>query len=275
MAISCQRSCSLVPTRGRPATHCGGGGTLNSVNHLVQPAMRLALSAMAAMASDSGTTSARSRMTVITTTASDRFPHSRAWIASITGQVGTTTIVAQITAGRNGSSIQNDATMRPPMKRTPSVIWARSRGCGFMRAPACSFRRQPGPRELEFCRPEVFDGEAANRAGGKYQRQFLPSPVADDRHLPDVRVAVHERDVAPVVALTPALEGFDDDEDAYLALPADAVARGRLQGGQLGLGQAAGDSGGQDAAAVAHDFCAHGSSVSSLWHITDVAVGSQ
>ncbi len=36
---------------------------------------------MVAMASDSGTTSTSSRMSVIAATASDRFPHSRAWIA--------------------------------------------------------------------------------------------------------------------------------------------------------------------------------------------------
>jgi len=87
---------------------------------------------MVAMASDSGTTSTSNRRSVITNTASDRFPHSRAWMPSITGQVATTTMVAQITAGRNGRNIRNEAAIRPPMKRTPRVIWARSRCCGFM-----------------------------------------------------------------------------------------------------------------------------------------------
>jgi hypothetical protein len=87
---------------------------------------------MVAMASDSGTTSASSRMSVITNTASARFPHSRAWMPSITGQVATTTMVAQITAGRNGLNIQNEAAIRPPMKRTPRLIWARSRRGGVM-----------------------------------------------------------------------------------------------------------------------------------------------
>ncbi len=73
-------------------------------------------------------------MSVITATASRRLPQSRAWIARITGQVATTTMVAQMMAGRKGRNIQNEAAIRPPMKRIPRVIWARSRGWGFMLA---------------------------------------------------------------------------------------------------------------------------------------------
>jgi hypothetical protein len=42
------------------------------------------------------------------------------------GQVGTTIMVAQTIAPRNGRRIQNDAAINPPMKSTASVVRVRS-----------------------------------------------------------------------------------------------------------------------------------------------------
>ena len=59
---------------------------------------------------------------VITTTASQRRRPNAASIFSISGQVATTIIVAQMTGTRNGRMIQNDATISATMNSTPSVV---------------------------------------------------------------------------------------------------------------------------------------------------------
>jgi len=50
----------------------------------------------------------------------------------MTGQVATTTMVAQITADRKGRTIQNEAAIRMPIKSTARVVWVRSRCTGFI-----------------------------------------------------------------------------------------------------------------------------------------------
>jgi hypothetical protein len=107
---------------------------------------------------------------------------------------------------------------------------------------------------------EVFDGDFAHRLAGKEQRQFFPSLFADDGQLPDVRVVLHERDIVPVIAPLPSLEVLGNDEHADVAMLPDDVDSGLLQGSQLGLRQHASDSGSQNAAGVAQNIYAHGSS---------------
>ena len=94
---------------------------------LIQPTITSPLSAIAATPSEKGTKKSSSSASVIAVTASDRRPPRRASMASSTGQVATTIMVAQMIAGRNGLMIHSELTMSPPIKITPSVMRARSR----------------------------------------------------------------------------------------------------------------------------------------------------
>jgi hypothetical protein len=76
---------------------------------------------MVAIATDRGTTSTRRTSKVIRITAgSRRLPNSRC-ARSSNGQVATTTIVAQISAGRKGCRIHSDAAISTQRKSTASV----------------------------------------------------------------------------------------------------------------------------------------------------------
>ena len=87
-----------------------------------------------AMASVTGTTNSSSSITVITTTAGSLRCHRRACRRSISGQVATTIVVAQMPAPMNGRKTQNAARIKPAMNSTPSVVRARSwRGSGMRR----------------------------------------------------------------------------------------------------------------------------------------------
>ena len=78
-----------------------------------------------------GMMSISSSATVITVTASARFPLSRFCTPSMSGHVVTTIMVAQTSAVRKGRSIQKLAVMRMPMKSTARVVRAMS-GLGFL-----------------------------------------------------------------------------------------------------------------------------------------------
>ena len=101
----------LAPLRRDPLAHerkpgdpirrrresAGGDG-------LVHATTSSARSTMATTAIVSGTARIVSISSVMTVTASTRLPHRRAWTRRSAGQVATTTMVAQTTAGRNGRS---------------------------------------------------------------------------------------------------------------------------------------------------------------------------
>ena len=69
---------------------------------------------------------------VMTVTASQRRPPSRAWRAIIIGQVATTIMAAQTVAPMNGSNIHRLATIMSAMNTTPSVMRVRSRDAGAL-----------------------------------------------------------------------------------------------------------------------------------------------
>jgi len=65
-------------------------------------AIRSAFDTIVPMANQRGTTRMQRRTTVITATASERRPQSRAWMEIINGQVAVTMVTAQMAAPRNG-----------------------------------------------------------------------------------------------------------------------------------------------------------------------------
>src|SRR4029450_12378097 len=107
VAASCRHSAAiLLPTRGKLATHSGGAGTPRAALALEHATASSARSTIAMTAMVSGAARIVSITRVMTVTARTRLPHSRACIARNAGQVATTTIVAQTTAGRNGRRTQ-------------------------------------------------------------------------------------------------------------------------------------------------------------------------
>ena len=84
--------------------------------------MRSKCCVIVVIASQNGRTKITSSAMVITATASPRLCQSRSWTCSMIGQVATTRVVAQITAGRNGHKIQKEAAISPPTKRTARVV---------------------------------------------------------------------------------------------------------------------------------------------------------
>src|SRR5262245_36266987 len=118
----------LSPIRGSARTAAGGGGIFIVASASTQPLMRSAWSTMVLMAMARGTMRTSSRAMVMAATASERRFQSRRWIWRMSGQLATTIVVAQTTAGRNGRRTQNDAAMSPAMKSTARVTRARSDG---------------------------------------------------------------------------------------------------------------------------------------------------
>ena len=80
----------------------------------------------------SGATSRKSIASVMTITASHRRPPAAFWTFSISGQVATTIIVAQIRAPRNGCRIHRLETIISPMNSTTSTMRATSRAGGAL-----------------------------------------------------------------------------------------------------------------------------------------------
>ena len=118
------------PTSGISSTQSGGDGIVADARSFDQSTISSAWSTIVATASVSGTTSTSSIADVITVTASQRRPPSRAWTASIMGHVATTIIVAQIPAAMNGHTTHRLAAITSPMARTESVMRPRSRAEG-------------------------------------------------------------------------------------------------------------------------------------------------
>ena len=90
--------------------------------------MRSKCCVIVVIASQNGRTKITSSAMVITATASPRLCQSRSWTCSIMGHVATTSVVAQMIAGRNGHNIQNEAAISPATKRTASVVRVSSEG---------------------------------------------------------------------------------------------------------------------------------------------------
>src|SRR5262249_921465 len=76
--------------------------------------------------SQNGTTNTSKRAIVMTATAIPRIFHSRRCTCIISGQVATTSVVAQMTAGRNGRNIQKQAPINPATNSTARVVRVRS-----------------------------------------------------------------------------------------------------------------------------------------------------
>src|SRR5215216_1918318 len=108
------------PTNGTDSIQSGGGGKVSERSDCAQSTISSIWATKVPTATENGTMKTNSNARVITVTAKYRFPHSTAWARSINGQVATTIIVAQTSAGTNGRKIQNDAAMRPTMKSTES-----------------------------------------------------------------------------------------------------------------------------------------------------------
>ena len=73
-----------------------------------------------------GTIKTSSNRTVITSTASQRLPQSRACSLRKNGQVAMTIMAAHSSDVRNGRMIQKHAAIRMPMNSTASVMRVRS-----------------------------------------------------------------------------------------------------------------------------------------------------
>jgi hypothetical protein len=116
-----------APTNGRSASQRGGNGIWKPASARTRAVISAEFETIVPMASVSGTTNSSSRITIIATIARARLLHSLACIRSITCQVTTTIIVAQMIDAMNGRRIQKAATIRPPRKSTPSRVAVRSR----------------------------------------------------------------------------------------------------------------------------------------------------
>src|SRR5215469_552161 len=121
------------PKNGRPANQCGGGGRWNFANNPAQPTMRSKCSVIVAIASQNGSTKISNNARVITATASPRLFHSCRCTRSMIGQVATTSVVAQIKAGRNGHRIQNEVAISPATERTARVVRVSSNWFSILR----------------------------------------------------------------------------------------------------------------------------------------------
>src|SRR5215510_9243594 len=105
-AKSLHLAASRGPSSGTRSSQSGGCGTDQEASDWIQPAMSDEWSTIVESASVSGTSKPSSSNTVITATANPRRPHNTDCTRIIRGQVATTIMVAQITAGRNGRNTQ-------------------------------------------------------------------------------------------------------------------------------------------------------------------------
>ncbi len=139
---------------------------------LPQPIRRSDSTTIVTMASDSGTTKTSSSVEVISVVASQRRPHSRSCSQRSAGQVATTTIVAQITAPRNGRRIHSEPRISTPIVSTLSVMRASSR-----RGSVMAFFTRGGRPAVEACRTRL--ALCANPAGAARpgQRGSVLSPI--------------------------------------------------------------------------------------------------
>ena len=122
----------FAPANGTRSSQSGGGPSLKPRSDLAQLAISSALATIVPIAAENGATKTSSSATIIAVTASQRLPQSRACAATISGQVDTTIIVAQMVAARNGRRIQNVAKIIPPRNSTARTMRARSSRGGVM-----------------------------------------------------------------------------------------------------------------------------------------------
>src|SRR5262249_36014826 len=127
LAAMLSQSCAaLSPNSGTALSHSGGGGSLKFCMAVAQPRILSKFSVIVVMASQNGMIKTSSSARVITATANPRRFHSRCWTRSISGQVATTSVVAQMIAGTNGRNIQTHAAIQTGTKRTAKVVRVRS-----------------------------------------------------------------------------------------------------------------------------------------------------
>src|SRR5258705_2517714 len=122
LAASRHAAATLGPTTGTRSTNAGGGGIVASCSDFVQAPTSSEYSARVLIATQNGSTNTRSITRIIAAIAGARLPPSQRCTETSSGHVATTTIVAQISATRNGRMIQNDAAMSPPIDSTASVV---------------------------------------------------------------------------------------------------------------------------------------------------------
>ena len=142
--------------------------------------MRSKCCVIVAIASQNGNTKISSNAIVITATASPRLCQSRSWTCSMMGQVATTRVVAQITAGKNGHNIQNEAAIRPPTKRTASVVRVSSE---------CACIPRSTLRHLGRDRIRTAPSAAADARRGRASRCI--DPGRDRVHRPVLHIVEH------------------------------------------------------------------------------------
>ena len=112
---------------GRLRSHSGGLSAGRQADTArIQSPMTSTLTKMVPMASTSGTTNSSSSASDITSTATQRLPPAQACTRSISGQVATTTIVAQMVGPRKGRRIHSEPPISSPMKSTAKVVRVRS-----------------------------------------------------------------------------------------------------------------------------------------------------
>src|SRR6516165_11328993 len=101
-----QSEAACSPKKGKPVSQCGGGGNRNDAKEVTQPAIRSKCCVIVAIASQNGRTKITKRAIVITAIAIPRLSQSRSCTCIMMGHVATTSVVAQMIAGRNGHKIQ-------------------------------------------------------------------------------------------------------------------------------------------------------------------------
>src|SRR5690349_2546819 len=177
------------PTSGRPSTQAGRFGRWVLLTARTQLAISSAFSTIVAIAIDSGTTNASSNVPIIAITAIQRRPQRCACTSSMSGQVATTIIEAQIVAAMNGRRIQKQAAIRPTMKRTANVVRARSARTAPAFSVSATRNGQLLQRALFAARtaPATYPAPAVRCRRGSMLFSRAPDPEDD----PD---AVAERD---------------------------------------------------------------------------------
>ena len=124
--MSAQAAATFAPTTGTPCTHSGGCGKPESATVFARAVTWSAFLAMVSIAAHRGRSSRSSRPTVINATAGARRFPSRACRDFSSGQVETTSIVAQTPAARNGRRTHSVVPISNRRLMTARVVRVRS-----------------------------------------------------------------------------------------------------------------------------------------------------
>src|SRR5262245_4665112 len=138
-AIFSHAVASSSPIKGRSAAASATDGIFRSAADLAQSAMTSTWSTIVPIVSNRGTTRTESNTSVITVTASARFPQRRASTVAMTGHVDTTMVAAHTIAPINGIRIHIDDPINVKIKITFSSTRVMS---GFGSAMGKSFQMQ-------------------------------------------------------------------------------------------------------------------------------------